>query len=646
MRRRWPSSSCSCRRSAGTTTRCATSSRSATSDAERQRCPSRVHAIVLVSKMHKPTLRALAYARATRPSILEARHRRRRPGRRPRRCRPSGTGASIPVPLKVLDSPYREITRPVLDYVRVDPPGQPARPRRGLHPGVRRRALVGAAAAQPERAAAQGPAAVHAGRHGGLGAVAARRPREGAEDAARGGPVAAATGASGGRRADWRALTGDRPSRSATDVEVEVGPVAHGGHCVARHEGRVLFVRHTLPGERVRARVTERGAGDRFLRADAVEVLAAVARPGRVRRARSPARGVRRLRLAARRACRASARSRPRSCASSCARLAGLDRRRRRSRRLPATTERDGLGWRTRVRVRGRRRRAGRAAPAPLARRRRRSSHCRHRGDRGARPAPAAAGRRPAGRGRRAVRRRPPLVRRSTARRPAAPRPLDVVPVAARRSRCAAARAARQVGSASSRVAARGFWQVHPGAADAAGRRGAGRCSAPRPGERPARPVLRASGCSPAPLADAVGAGRAGRCRRGRRARRPGRPAQPARPAAASAARAGRRRAGALAARTPAPRGARRPVVLDPPRAGAGADVVRAHRRLRRRGRSPTSRATRRRWPATSATFARARASSWRGCGLRPVPDDAPRRVRRTARAGWLAARADILMSR
>lgn len=57
------------------------------------------------------------------------------------------------------------------------------------------------------------------------------------------------------------------------EIDVEVGPVAHGGHCVARYDGRVLFVRHTLPGERVRARITEGGPGDRFLRADAVEVL-------------------------------------------------------------------------------------------------------------------------------------------------------------------------------------------------------------------------------------------------------------------------------------------------------------------------------------------------------------------------------------
>lgn len=50
-----------------------------------------------------------------------------------------------------------------------------------------------------------------------------------------------------------------------------VGAVAHGGHCVARVEGQVVFVRHALPGETVRFRVTE-DAG-RFARADAVEVL-------------------------------------------------------------------------------------------------------------------------------------------------------------------------------------------------------------------------------------------------------------------------------------------------------------------------------------------------------------------------------------
>ena len=59
------------------------------------------------------------------------------------------------------------------------------------------------------------------------------------------------------------------------EVEVDVTAIAHGGHCIARHDGQVLFVRHTLPGERVLARVTETGAGERFVRADAVAVLTA-----------------------------------------------------------------------------------------------------------------------------------------------------------------------------------------------------------------------------------------------------------------------------------------------------------------------------------------------------------------------------------
>lgn len=57
-------------------------------------------------------------------------------------------------------------------------------------------------------------------------------------------------------------------------LELEVGGPASGGSCVARHEGRVVFVRHALPGERVRAQVTEDRGGS-FCRADAVEVLTA-----------------------------------------------------------------------------------------------------------------------------------------------------------------------------------------------------------------------------------------------------------------------------------------------------------------------------------------------------------------------------------
>ncbi len=62
-------------------------------------------------------------------------------------------------------------------------------------------------------------------------------------------------------------------SRIGDEVMVDVGPVAHGGSCVARHEGRVVFVRHALPGERVQARITEGHDDDRYWRADAVEIL-------------------------------------------------------------------------------------------------------------------------------------------------------------------------------------------------------------------------------------------------------------------------------------------------------------------------------------------------------------------------------------
>ncbi|GAA1822176.1 class I SAM-dependent RNA methyltransferase [Nesterenkonia flava] len=60
---------------------------------------------------------------------------------------------------------------------------------------------------------------------------------------------------------------------SAQMLTLQIGPMAHGGHCIARHEGRVVFVRHAVPGETVRAAVTEGGEGAKFWRADVVEVL-------------------------------------------------------------------------------------------------------------------------------------------------------------------------------------------------------------------------------------------------------------------------------------------------------------------------------------------------------------------------------------
>ncbi|WP_240138494.1 class I SAM-dependent RNA methyltransferase [Streptomyces sp. MUM 178J] len=69
---------------------------------------------------------------------------------------------------------------------------------------------------------------------------------------------------------------GTESSLVGEEYEVEVGPVAHGGHCIARtDEGRVLFVRHALPGEKAVVRVTEGAEDSRFLRADAVRVIEA-----------------------------------------------------------------------------------------------------------------------------------------------------------------------------------------------------------------------------------------------------------------------------------------------------------------------------------------------------------------------------------
>ncbi|MGB7817949.1 MAG: TRAM domain-containing protein, partial [Ornithinibacter sp.] len=68
---------------------------------------------------------------------------------------------------------------------------------------------------------------------------------------------------------------GDTSLVTGDEVEVAVTGFAHGGHAIARHDGQVLFVRHAIPGERVRAVVTEVGPGGKFVRADALDVLEA-----------------------------------------------------------------------------------------------------------------------------------------------------------------------------------------------------------------------------------------------------------------------------------------------------------------------------------------------------------------------------------
>ncbi|MFI6786959.1 class I SAM-dependent RNA methyltransferase [Nonomuraea sp. NPDC050383] len=128
-------------------------------------------------------------------------------------------------------------------------------------------------------------------------------------------------------------------------LELTVGPVAHGGWCVARHEGRVVFVRHALPGERVVAAVTEETS--RFLRADAVEILepspdrvvppCPYAGPGRCGGC-----DWQHATLEAQRALKAEV------VAEQLRRLAGIDRKVV-VEEVPGAP--DGLGWRTRVQL-------------------------------------------------------------------------------------------------------------------------------------------------------------------------------------------------------------------------------------------------------------------------------------------------------
>jgi amino acid transporter len=78
--------------------------------------PSRIHAVVLVSRLHKPTLQALAYARATRPDTLTALTVASSP-EDVRALQAEWAERGIPVPLTELDAPYRDITSPVLEFV-------------------------------------------------------------------------------------------------------------------------------------------------------------------------------------------------------------------------------------------------------------------------------------------------------------------------------------------------------------------------------------------------------------------------------------------------------------------------------------------------------------------------------------------------
>ena len=236
-------------------------------------------------------MRALAYARATRPTFLEAITVDVDPDET-EALRNEWARREIPVPLKVLSSPYREITRPIIDYVQLPAHRQPARRRHRLHPRVRRsaagtsrscttRARCGSRPGCCSPRASWSPAS--------RGSCARPRVRRTTTS------TAPSSAPSAEARADAcpRALVG-------TEAVVEVGPVAHGGHCVARLDGRVVFVRHALPGERVRVAhhrgrrrqpvpARRRGRGPRCL-PGAGRAAVPVCRSGPVRRLRLPAR--------------------------------------------------------------------------------------------------------------------------------------------------------------------------------------------------------------------------------------------------------------------------------------------------------------------------------------------------------------------
>ena len=141
-------------------------------ESEKPLLPSHVHAIVCISKVHEPTMRALSYARASRPSMLEA---------VTVDVDPEETHAlveewerrQIPVTLKVLASPYRSITRPILDYVRSIRTGNP-RDLVTVYLPECPRPVVGTCPPQPQRATPQGAAAVDPRRDGRQRAVATR----------------------------------------------------------------------------------------------------------------------------------------------------------------------------------------------------------------------------------------------------------------------------------------------------------------------------------------------------------------------------------------------------------------------------------------------------------------------------------------
>src|SRR5690606_26629396 len=79
--------------------------------------PSRNHVVVLVSTVHKPMLRALSFAKAMRPDSITA-LTVNVDDSATRELQREWESRKIAIPLTIVDSPYREITRPIVDYVK------------------------------------------------------------------------------------------------------------------------------------------------------------------------------------------------------------------------------------------------------------------------------------------------------------------------------------------------------------------------------------------------------------------------------------------------------------------------------------------------------------------------------------------------
>ena len=254
--------------------------------------PARNHVIVLVSRVHKPTLRALAFARATHPDTLTA-LTVDVDKETTRALMKEWEARDLPVKLKVLESPYREVTRPILNYVRelrADRPNDVVSVfipeyvvghwwEQLLHNQQALR-LKGRLLFQPGVMVTSVPWQLGVERGGvRAGTVApGRAGRARPRDATRRSAVVVTE----------RRCSNSRSARPA-----------HGGSCVARHDGGGW----SSCGTRCRAsgsgRVVTEESGT-YLRADAVEMLERVAGPGRAAVPARRAGPLRRLRLAAR----------------------------------------------------------------------------------------------------------------------------------------------------------------------------------------------------------------------------------------------------------------------------------------------------------------------------------------------------------